>query len=177
MVFAGSYRNRRKARKTDTISGETGDAVAVQESDVYALVLGRTIAQLREGRGYSQGAFADRITVGQSSLSRFELGQAQPEPYLVEKIALQLGLSPSAFARCVSTAFERTAAAVRAAVTPSSAPWWDDALRVGGPVGVAGLVAFAVAATLTAEGVAPPVEATDLMPRRPRRSRSSSDAA
>ena len=119
------------------------------ESQVYALVLGRTLAQLRERRGWTQATLADRLDLAQASLSRFEQGQVQPEPYMLRKLAQRFDLAEEALTRYVALALERTEAAARQVTPASNRPWWETALKMGGRVGVAGLVTFAVSTTLT----------------------------
>ena len=125
------------------------------ESDVYALVLGRVIATLREKRGWKQKDLADHLGIAQSSLSRIEHGQAQPEAFLFKKMADTFGMTVGELAGTVDVAVERTqqcaAGACVAGQGDQGAPWWAVALGIAGVVGLAGLVAFAVAAVLDDE--------------------------
>ncbi|MFZ5480507.1 MAG: helix-turn-helix domain-containing protein [Myxococcota bacterium] len=120
------------------------------ESTVYALVLGRVIAALRERRGWSQAQLAARIGVAQSSLSRFETGASIPDAYTFRRIAQAFDMSVGQLQAVVDRALAQTQqTAQQAAPAPSAeTPWWQVALGVAGAVGLAGLVAFAVAAAV-----------------------------
>lgn len=123
------------------------------ESTVYALVLGRVIAALRERNGWSQAQLAARIGVAQSSLSRFETGASLPDTFVFRRLAQAFGMSVGQLQRIVDRAFAQTQQTAQQAAPPPSAgtPWWQVALGVAGAVGLAGLAAFAVAAAVNQE--------------------------
>lgn len=137
------------------------------ESEIYALVLGRTLASLREQRGWTQGDLASRVGITQSNLSRIERGQAQPDAYTQRQLAEAFGMSASALTHLVDSGFERArqAAAAASQKCDDDEPWWKVALKVAGGVGLAGIVAFAVGAAITAllegEDEAPAEEQAD----------------
>jgi transcriptional regulator with XRE-family HTH domain len=122
-----------------------------EEAYVYGLVLGRVIASLRERRGLSQEALAEAAGITQSTLSRMERGQAQPDAYTLRRLAEALGVSVADLTAWVDRALERSREATIGAIgkpPPRSKPWWEAALKVAGAAGLAGLVAFAVSAAL-----------------------------
>jgi transcriptional regulator with XRE-family HTH domain len=122
------------------------------EAYVYGLVLGRVLASLRERRGMSQGELAALVGITQSTLSRIERGQGQPDAFTMRKLSEALGVSVGDLTAWVDRALERSRQATLGAIgdTPRGAdkPWWQSALRVAGSAGLAGLVAFAVSAAL-----------------------------
>ena len=122
------------------------------ESEIYALVLGKTIASLREKKGWTQGDLASRVGITQSNLSRIERGQAQPDAYTFRRLAEAFGMSASKLSKLVETAYNGTkeAAASASQETSDEGPWWKRALAVAGVVGLTGLVAFAVGAAMVA---------------------------
>lgn len=61
----------------------------VDERLVYAVALGATIAQRRQGR-MTQRALALDAGLSQSALSRFETGQTMPDAYELHRLALAL---------------------------------------------------------------------------------------
>ena len=75
---------------------------AVQKSHQVGNVVdrgavGRRIAQLREGAGYSQRRFAKVIHVDPSSMGRYESGETQIDADRLPDIAEALGCSPCDF--------------------------------------------------------------------------------
>jgi transcriptional regulator with XRE-family HTH domain len=124
---------------------------ASDEGYVYGLVLGRVIASLRERRGLSQGELADAAGITQSTISRMERGQAQPDAFTLTRLAGALGVSVADITTFTDRALERSRQATLGAIgatPPKSKPWWQAALTVAGAAGLAGLVAFAVSAAL-----------------------------
>lgn len=120
-----------------------------RESQVYALVLGMLIMRLRERRELTQAQLAERIGVTQSTLSRIERGQVQPEPFIVRQLADAFGMSGVEFEQYVDDVYQRTQRAATDTVHgKGKQPWWQVALQVAGIAGLAGLVTFAVAAVL-----------------------------
>ncbi len=122
------------------------------EAYVYGLVLGRVIASLRERRGMSQGELAGAAGITQSTLSRMERGQAQPDAFTLKKLSEALGVSVAELTAWVDKALERSRQATIGAIGDTSRPaeksWWQAALKIAGAAGLAGLVAFAVSAAL-----------------------------
>ncbi len=122
------------------------------EAFVYALVLGRVLASLRERRGMSQGELARRVGITQSTLSRMERGHGQPDAFTLTKLAESLEVTVAELTTWVDKALERsrqaTLGAIGPSAEPSEKPWWQAALKVAGAAGLAGLVAFAVSAAL-----------------------------
>jgi transcriptional regulator with XRE-family HTH domain len=59
--------------------------------------LGRTIAHLRELKGFSQGALARRAGIGKSQLSKYEGGRELPKFDSLEKVLGALEVSPHQF--------------------------------------------------------------------------------
>jgi transcriptional regulator with XRE-family HTH domain len=123
--------------------------VRYRESQVYALVLGMLIMRLRERQQLTQAQLAEQIGITQSTLSRIERGQVQPEPFVVRQLAAAFGMSTADFDQHVEDAYRRTERAAQDTVRKSEKqPWWQVALAVAGIAGLAGLVTFAVAAVL-----------------------------
>lgn len=123
----------------------------MDEGRVYGLVLGKVIAHHRERRGWSQGQLAEYIGVGQSSLSRFETGQSQPDAYTFGRLAQVFGLTVGELAAQVDRAVERARATAAPGAPAGGTPWWQVALGVAGIVGLAAIATFAVAAALQDE--------------------------
>lgn len=127
----------------------TSDAPSFRQSQVYALVLGQTVLRLRERHRLTQGDLAARVGLTQSTLSRIERGQAQPDPYMLRQLAAAFGMTVGEFDEHVQDAYQRTEQAAQSAVRgQQDEKWWEVALSIAGVVGLAGLVAFAVAAVV-----------------------------
>jgi transcriptional regulator with XRE-family HTH domain len=128
--------------------------MASEEAYVYALVLGRVIAGLRERKKISQGELAERVGITQPTLSRIERGQGQPDAFTLTKIADVLGVSVGELMAYVEKSLARTEHATRSALGTTgqdrkgTRDWWETAITVAGAAGLAGLVAFSVAAAL-----------------------------
>lgn len=122
------------------------------EGQIYSLVVGRLVLALRERSGLSQEALASKVGLTQSTLSRIERGQVQPDLFTFRQLAGALGLSVGELSHYVEEAMRRTEQAARRAVGPAErkqeASWWQTALAVAGLAGLVGLVAFAVGASL-----------------------------
>ena len=56
-------------------------------------VTGATVKQLRERRGMTQGALADKIGVSSKTVSKWETGKGLPDISLLEPLAKALGIS------------------------------------------------------------------------------------
>ena len=117
---------------------------------VYRLILGKVVAGLRKNHGISQLEFAKRIGVSQPTLSRIERGQAVPDVLLFGRIAENLGLTPAELHEVVEESLRRAQEAAAGAThqAANSESLWTTAFAIAGLVGLAGLVAFAVAAAL-----------------------------
>lgn len=127
----------------------TSDVTSFRQSQVYALVLGQTVLRLRERHGLTQGELAARVGLTQSTLSRIERGQAQPDPFVLRQLAAAFGMTLGSFDEHVQDAYQRTEQAAQSAVRGQQGEkWWEVALGIAGVVGLAGLVAFAVAAVV-----------------------------
>jgi len=129
---------------------EPVSAAESKEAYVYALVLGRVLASLRERRSLSQAELAARVGMTQSTLSRMERGQAQPDAFTFRRLAEALGVTVAELSSYVDQALARSEQATRGAIgkPKTNKPWWQSAVAVAGAAGLAGLVAFAVAAAL-----------------------------
>ena len=128
--------------------------MAYAEENAYAVVLGKTIAHLRQKKGWTQGQLAKQVGVQQSTLSRIESGSLTPDTFLFKQLAAQFGYSHAELSALVDRAYKRTqATAISATKTAQAkeADWWQVALGVAGIVGLAGLAIFAVAAVLDEE--------------------------
>lgn len=127
----------------------------VAEAEVYALVAGRVVAHLRQGRGWSQQDLARAVGLTQPTLSRIERGQGLPDVHVARRIALAFGMTTADLVARVDDAFARTEQVARAQLRPDAQkkrPWWQGALLAGGAAGLAGLVAFAVSSALDTRG-------------------------
>lgn len=119
------------------------------EADVYAMVLGRTIAELRDRHGLSQVALANKVGLTQPTLSRLEKGATNPELHTLRAIAKAFGLDTPSLIAQAEAAFARTSQAAGGAGTPpaqTEGQWWQMATL--GALGVASIVGLAVAAAL-----------------------------
>jgi transcriptional regulator with XRE-family HTH domain len=126
------------------------------EADVYAMVLGRTIAELRDRHGLSQVALANQAGLTQPTLSRIEKGATNPELHTLRRIAKAFGMATPALVAQAEAAFARTAQTAQgagASPAQSDMPWWQAAL---GALGVASVVGLAVAAAMAAEEASKP---------------------
>ncbi|MAC29420.1 MAG: hypothetical protein CMH59_23560 [Myxococcales bacterium] len=125
-----------------------------EEPQIFALVVGRLVAALRERAGLSQAALAERVGLTQPTLSRVERGRAQLDVYAFHRIAEVFGMRPAELHQHVERALARSEEAARGALgEPKTSParkrpWWEHAAEVGGAAGLGGLVAFAVGAAL-----------------------------
>lgn len=120
------------------------------DQPVYKLTVGRVIATLRKAARISQEDFADAIGLSQPTLSRIERGEAIPDVATFSRIAVRLDLTPADLYNLIDNAVERAgqAAAAASSQAADSESQWSTVLKIAGVVGVAGLVAFAVAAVL-----------------------------
>jgi transcriptional regulator with XRE-family HTH domain len=124
------------------------------EAEIYALVVGRVILHLRQGRGWSQDALARAVGLTQPTLSRFERGQGLPDVHVLRRIAYAFGMSTAQLAAHVDDAFGRTESVARttlASAQKKNRPWWHAAVLSAGVAGFTGLVAFAVSSALDAK--------------------------
>lgn len=121
------------------------------EALVYALLVGAVLEQLRQRKGLMQMAFAKQANLTQSTLSRIERGRAHPKPHELARMAKLLAISPAELTATVDAAFGRLEGAVKVIMGRMECSW-TLVLSVVGPRGLAGLAAFAAAATLQAGG-------------------------
>lgn len=127
------------------------DAKKIKEAQVFALVLGTVIAQLRQQRSWTQGQLASAVGASQPVISRIEAGRVQPDAFLYGKLAETFGMPVEVLNRKVT---EAMAAAKRAAEAVSDGgKSWDDVFAVVGMIGLIGLIIFAVAALLDGAGM------------------------
>ena len=89
------------------------EAKRIKEAQVFALVLGTVIAQLRQQRAWTQGQLAAAIGVSQPVISRIEAGRIQPDAFLYGKLAETLGMTVEALNRQVNEAMAAAKRAVR----------------------------------------------------------------
>jgi transcriptional regulator with XRE-family HTH domain len=124
------------------------------EAQVFQAVLGKVISHLRRSRGLSQAQFAADVGVSQSTLSRIEMGQSSPDAYQFRAVAEHLGTTPERLYEHVDRAVEkaRALAAADRRVRQAGPKWWHIALATLGVLGVASLVALAVASVLGGSG-------------------------
>jgi len=89
--------------------------------DINALIAGR-VRELRDARGFSLDALAERSGVSRSNISLIERGQSSPTAVVLDKLATGLGVT-------VASLFEASAAPV-AAPSPmarvAEQPVWKD---------------------------------------------------
>jgi len=130
------------------------------EADIYALVVGAMVGQLRERRRWTQGELATRVGLTQSTISRIERGQARPDPFEMRAIAEAFGMTTAELSAVIDRAYERAVVAAKNAVkSKGKTDWWKIALGLLGVVGVSGLAGFAVAAALAElDGAKPPAK-------------------
>lgn len=128
----------------------------VHERDlpVYKLTLGKVVASLRKEAGISQEDFAEAVGISQPTLSRIERGEAIPDAQVFNEMAVQLEMRPGDLYNLVQDAMDRAGRAAAGASNEAagSESIWSTVLRIAGVVGIAGLVAFAVAAVLNERG-------------------------
>lgn len=117
------------------------------------MIIGRTIAGLREQHGFSQVALAHEVGLTQPTLSRVERGGTQPDPFTLRKMALAFKMTlpelltrvEDAYQRAQKQAKENAPKASRAAASDDS---WVPLAAALGALGVASLVGLAVAASM-----------------------------
>lgn len=117
----------------------------VKESQLHALVVGKTIEGLRLKRGWNQQDFAARVRLPQYTLSRIEAGKASVDLFALQRIASELGLTIDQLQSKVDEAL-RVAKEAATTVQPAtkSGNWW----AFLGMMGLMGVVVFAVAAVI-----------------------------
>jgi transcriptional regulator with XRE-family HTH domain len=125
------------------------DAVPHQEDDLYAFVIGATISQMREKHRWTQGELAQRVGLGQPTISRIEHGVTSPDAHQMRALATAFGMTPAELNGVIDDAFSRAKEAAKSSVKgPLSGDWWKTALALIGAVGLVGLAGFAVALAL-----------------------------
>ena len=126
------------------------EVIATKKSDVYAMVLGKLVAYHRERNGWTQMKFAKDIEVTQSTLSRIERGETQPDTYTFNAICEKLGKEPSELLQQVQNVLKSSQKnANKMFPKEKQAQWWETAAVVAGVAGLASLVGFAVASSMT----------------------------
>lgn len=136
------------------LQGETGcypELMATgREADIYALVVGAIVAQLRNQHGLTQGELATQLGVAQPTISRIERGQARPDPFELRRLGEVFGMSTAELVEVIDRAHSHAERAARdtVKVPPRGGEWWRIALAAIGAVGLAGLAGFAAAAAL-----------------------------
>lgn len=125
------------------------DSPRATEADLYAFVIGATVAQLREKNGWTQGDLASRVGVGQPAISRIEHGVATPDAHQLRALAGAFGMTATELTGLIEVGFAKATDAARNAVKgPAKDDWWKAALAVVGAVGLGGLAGFAAALAL-----------------------------
>ncbi|KFZ83395.1 XRE family transcriptional regulator [Amycolatopsis sp. MJM2582] len=81
MAERNDWRRLRERRMT-----EPGAADAYEAAKL-AYVLGKTVREMREGRGWSQATLATRAGMTQSAVARFEAGGTVPTIPVLERLA------------------------------------------------------------------------------------------
>lgn len=121
-----------------------------READIYALVVGAMVTQLRTRHGLTQVDLASRLGITQPTMSRIERGQGRPGPFEMRGIADAFGLTTAELTSLIDVAYERAVKAAKEALAapPKASDWWKTALAVIGGMGLAGLAGFAVATAL-----------------------------
>ena len=132
---------------------------ASQDPQVYSLALGLAVQQLRERKQFSQKELAEKIGVSQPTLSRLERGLGRADALTLRKVADALSLTVDHLNAQIDAALNKAEKAARQTVgkaSPASeSTWWDSAIGVAGVLGLAGLIAFAVAAALSEDDQKP----------------------
>ncbi len=119
------------------------------EADVYALLVGRTVATLRERKGWRQDQLAKLVGIGQPTLSRLERGQTEPGAYVIRRLAAAFDMTPAEFSQIVEDGFAQTADAARSSLRGSSAgSWWEPVIAMAGAGGLAALMTMSVGAVV-----------------------------
>lgn len=118
-------------------------------TSLYGYILGSTIAQLREKKGWTQGELGRMVGMTQSSISRIEKGQSSPDANQVRVIARAFGMSATDFTSIVEDAEARAEQATESQDVPKEKP--NATLALLGAVGLAGLAGFAAAMALRAK--------------------------
>jgi transcriptional regulator with XRE-family HTH domain len=111
----------------------------MDERATYAAVVGQVIQHLRSGR-MTQQQLAEKASLSQSSLSRFEKGQSLPDLFETRRLARALGKKPGEFVDLLDQALARTADVAKK-VSPSE-PLDGLAAVALGSLAVLGVVAL-----------------------------------
>lgn len=121
----------------------------LHDSYFSGLVLGTMVSVLRGRHQMSQTDLAQRLGLNQTSISRLERGQMDPEDTCLGRLAQALQLTPRAFTQLREDAMARIAAAVQATMVQAQGPAWKEtALERVGYLGLAGLTIYVVSAVL-----------------------------
>lgn len=129
-----------------------------KESEIEGIVLGKVIVAHRKREGVSQAALAKHLGIAQSTMSRIERGEVQPDFSTFRRLAWAFQMEPADLSQQLERVLQQTkntvvATAGRTGATANSeeASWWGPALAAAGLVGVAGLIGYAVAQALSDE--------------------------
>ena len=117
---------------------------------VYKLVFGKVIAELRKHEDMGQQEFADEIGVSQPTLSRIERGKVLPDAFTYKRMAVTLDMTVGELDEAVDDALDRVAQAAQGMVgddepTPGES-FLGGVMAALGVAAVGGLIGFAVAA-------------------------------
>lgn len=118
-----------------------------KENEVYALVVGKTIALLRERSGWRQDQLAEKVGIAQPTLSRIERGQTEPSASLLREFARTFNMTLPSLCQRVEDTLVRMEESARASMRGSPhASWWEPVVAMAGAAGLMALVALAISA-------------------------------
>lgn len=125
----------------------------VTESNAIAVVVGQVIIARRKLHRLSQKDLAGQIGVAQSTLSRIERGEVQPDYSMLRGLASAFEVGPDGFVREIEQAIERSKQAARStsAGPRDEGEWWSGVVAMAGLPGLIAVIAFAVAALSKSE--------------------------
>jgi transcriptional regulator with XRE-family HTH domain len=120
---ASSHRRRRG------VIGRCRGTALTEESELYALALGKAIQTLREQREWTQGQLAERADLTQPQISCLEAGKMQPDFFALTRLARAFGMTNDQLRSQVERALEiaRKAAGVAApklGTGEKRGSWW-----------------------------------------------------
>jgi DNA-binding XRE family transcriptional regulator len=118
----------------------------ITDAQVFGLVLGSVVEQLRRQREWTQEELAHTVGISQPTLSKIEAGKLQPDAFLYGKLAAAFGLSVHELDDDVNQAISATKRAAEAVADRKQSP--DDVFSTVGALALVGLIGFAVAALL-----------------------------
>jgi DNA-binding XRE family transcriptional regulator len=121
----------------------------ITDEQVFALVLGSVVEQLRRQREWTQEELAHTVGISQPTLSKIEAGRLQPDAFLYGKLAAAFGLSVHELDDDVNQAIGATKRAAEAVAGRKQSS--DDVFSTVGALALVGLIGFAVAALLAGQ--------------------------